>query len=395
VAETTAVSTTLPGAEARAGSQAAAIPWFVWCSVVAVTSAIVGAHWDISWHRSIGRDTFWTPAHVAIYLCGVLSGLSSGYLILATTLGRAATRRESSVRIWGFRGPLGAFISAWGGVAMLTSAPFDDWWHNAYGLDVKIISPPHAVLFLGMMAVQVGTLILVLGHLNRALDAARRRLERVFLYVAAVILLSLLVFLMEETLRLFQHGSRFFRVIGLVVPVLLVGAARATGHRWAATIVAGIYTLFLAGLVWVLPLFPAEPKLGPVYQDVTHFIPPEFPLLILVPAFVLDLLRSRTASLGPWTQSAVSGLVFIAVFAAVQWPFASFMMTPLARNAFFGAHYFSYNLPPTTYLARHLFYPSAGSGLVLTLGLAEAVGMAVLSARAGLAWGGWMRRVQR
>ena len=24
---------------------------------------------------------------------------------------------------------------------MLTSAPFDDWWHNAYGLDVKITQP--------------------------------------------------------------------------------------------------------------------------------------------------------------------------------------------------------------------------------------------------------------
>ncbi len=28
---------------------------------------------------------------------------------------------------------------------MITSAPFDDWWHNAYGLDVKILSPPHVV----------------------------------------------------------------------------------------------------------------------------------------------------------------------------------------------------------------------------------------------------------
>jgi len=26
----------------------------------------------------------------------------------------------------GFRGPLGCFIAAWGGIAMLTSAPFDN-----------------------------------------------------------------------------------------------------------------------------------------------------------------------------------------------------------------------------------------------------------------------------
>ena len=29
---------------------------------------------------------------------------------------------------------------------MIVSAPFDNWWHNAYGLDVRIISHPHMVL---------------------------------------------------------------------------------------------------------------------------------------------------------------------------------------------------------------------------------------------------------
>jgi len=111
---------------------------------------MIGVHWDISWHRSIGRDTFWTPPHIAIYLCGVIAGIWSAYLILATTFGRLPAVRASSVRMWGFHGPLGAFVTAWGGVAMLVSAPFDDWWHNAYGLDVKILSPPHMVLAAGI-----------------------------------------------------------------------------------------------------------------------------------------------------------------------------------------------------------------------------------------------------
>jgi hypothetical protein len=53
---------------------------------------------------------------------------------------------------------LGAFIAGWGDIAMLASAPFDNWWHNAYGLDVKIVSPPHMVLFTGIFAVIVGDL---------------------------------------------------------------------------------------------------------------------------------------------------------------------------------------------------------------------------------------------
>jgi hypothetical protein len=111
--------------------KANSIPWYIWCAVLAVTSAVVGANWDISWHMSIGRDTFWTPAHMAIYLCGVLAGVAFGYLILSTTFSKSSALAPASVHIWGFRAPLGAFIASWGGIAMLTSAPFDNWWHDA------------------------------------------------------------------------------------------------------------------------------------------------------------------------------------------------------------------------------------------------------------------------
>src|SRR5437588_7257752 len=141
-------SIALPRVQARAVSTSA-VPWYLWACLIGVTSAMLGGQWDISWHRSIGRDTFWTLPHIFIHLCGIIAGISSAYLILATTFGKLPEIQKASVRMWGFRGPLGAFIMAWGGVAMLTSAPFDDWWHNAYGLDVKILSPPHVVLALG------------------------------------------------------------------------------------------------------------------------------------------------------------------------------------------------------------------------------------------------------
>src|SRR5213592_2760687 len=54
----------------RAKAGAVGLPWYVVAVVLAATSAIVGVIWDISWHRTIGRDTFWTPAHLAIYLAG-------------------------------------------------------------------------------------------------------------------------------------------------------------------------------------------------------------------------------------------------------------------------------------------------------------------------------------
>jgi hypothetical protein len=67
----------VPMPQRLAVADTAVVPWYVWCAVLSVTSAMVGGHWDISWHRSIGRDSFWTPAHIAIHLCGVLAGISS------------------------------------------------------------------------------------------------------------------------------------------------------------------------------------------------------------------------------------------------------------------------------------------------------------------------------
>ena len=162
------------------------LPWYLWCASAAVTSAMIGALWDISWHESIGRDTFWTPAHIAIYMCGVLAGIAYGYLILSTTFSPRTKLQSSSVRIIGLRGPLGAFIASWGGIAMLTSAPFDNWWHDAYGLDVKILSPPHVVLFIGVYAILAGTLVLIAGYMNRATGAAKTAARNLYLYVAGI-----------------------------------------------------------------------------------------------------------------------------------------------------------------------------------------------------------------
>src|SRR6266849_2490481 len=158
------------------------IPWYLWLGLIASTSAVVGGQWDISWHRSIGRDTFWTPAHMLIYLCGVLGGIICGYVILATTFQKTSPLREASISMWGFRGPLGAFICAWGGMTMITSAPFDNWWHAAYGLDVKILSPPHVLLALGMTALRFGTVVLILSEMNRAQGEYRAKLERLLFF---------------------------------------------------------------------------------------------------------------------------------------------------------------------------------------------------------------------
>jgi hypothetical protein len=376
-----------------AKDRALSIPWYIWLSVVGVSSAMIGVHWDISWHRSIGRDTFWTPAHLAIQLCGVIAGITCGYLILATTFTKSALR-ESSVNVLGFRAPLGAFICAWGGFAMITSAPFDDWWHNAYGLDVKILSPPHMVLALGMAGVQIGALVLIGALMNRSAGALRSRLQTLFLYIASMIVVMLLTVVLELTHRVFLHSAISYRVVGMCVPLVLAIGARATGHRWGATIVAGFYSLFLMGMTWILPLFPAQPKLGPVFHEVNQFIPNGFPLMIIVPALALDLLWPRIAGWRLWRQAIVAGVVFMAIYWAVEWPFATFLQSPAARNAFFGSMYEGYNQNPLSYSLTYRFVP-IDSVSSFRIGMAVAFLCSIASMWIGMVTGDWLKRVRR
>jgi hypothetical protein len=376
-----------------------AVSWTIWAGVLGVTSSSIGGAWDVAWHRSIGRDAFLTPPHLAIYACGVIAFVVCAYLIFYTSFGNNQQLRAESVSVLGFRAPLGAFIAAWGGIAMLTSAPFDNWWHNAYGLDVKIISPPHTLLILGIRGVGIGVLFLILAAMNRAaeLDAQSeysRTLQRLFLYMGGLMMMGQMFFLQEDTWDVVLHQSQAYRAMGIGVPVAMAVFSRGSKNRWAATIISAIYMVWVMAEILIFPLMPASPKLGPVYFPVTHLVPAKFPVLLVVPAIAMDLLWHRLRAWKPWQIAAVSGVIFIAILFAVEWPFANFLMSKAAANRFFGTIYFDYNSRPDGWdRMRTFFQPEWGATLLS--GLARASVYASISTWLGLKFGDWMRGIQR
>ena len=394
------ISATAPTLDrlAEERTAASAVSWTIYAVLFASTSVVLGGIWDISWHRTIGRDTFWTPAHLAIYLGGIVSGLTCGWLALHTTFAGTAEERASSVRFWGFRAPFGAWVSIWGAIAMVTSAPFDDWWHNAYGLDVKIVSPPHMVLAAGIGAIQAGAMLMALAGQNRA-GGLRRDLNQLFLYGAALLLLLTATVSTEYTQRWDMHQSLFYQVSSGIFVFLLVSAARAARTRWPATTVALLYTAMTMVMVLVLPLFPGRPLLGPIFVQVDRFMPPDFPLLLVAPALAIDLLvRSRRSAEGAkaggwrdWGLAAGLGVIFVVIFLAVQWPFADFLMSPWARNDFFGSHRMDYGVPPDIQARFYQLNPPDN----LAAGIPIAMAIGFVSARLALWWGNWMSRVRR
>ena len=385
----TTTATVAPSSRAASG-----IPVYIVAALVAATSVIVGVIWDISWHRTIGRDTFWTPAHMAIYLGGVLAGGACGWLVLRTTFAGTDAEKGAAVRFWGFRGPLGAWVCIWGAIAMITSAPFDNWWHNAYGLDVKVLSPPHALLAAGFVGIQLGALLLLAARQNVASPrASRPRGYRVMFAAAAGLLVATAsIFAFEQIGFPNQaHNAQYYKIGAGIFPILLFATARASTLKWPATTAAAAYMVVNIVMILALPLFPATPKLAPIYNALDRFVPPPFPVLLVIPAIVIDLVM-RGGPENDWTRAAIGGINFVAVLVAVQWFFALYLVSPRSETALFGVQRWSYfnALGPW----RYEFWGIRNDPVTLA-GLVIAAAIAVASARLGLWWGAWMARVRR
>jgi hypothetical protein len=189
-----------------------------------------------------------------------------------------------------------------------------------------------------------------------------------------------------------MHRAHFYQVSVAVFLFFILSAARASVARWPATTIALVYTGLTLFMLLLMPLFPAQALLGPIYVQVDHFMPTDFPLLLVVPAFALDVVTHRLRGrMNDWVFAAVAATTFLLVFLVVQWPFANFLMTPAARNFFFISHRMPYSADPAFQARWYVLNPPDN----LAIGLAIALAFACVSARCALWWGNWMSRVQR
>jgi hypothetical protein len=239
-------------------------------------------------------------------------------------------------------------------------------------------------------------MLLVVAEGNRAPAGAERRPGTAFLYLGGVVLLMLATVLMEDSYPNDQHGAHFYKASCLVYPVLLVAVARASRLRWAATKAALFYSALELAMVWILPLFPAQPKLAPINYPLDHMAAPLFPLLLVVPALAIDLGIQRAQGPGRrsrWWLAPVLAALFFALFLPLQWNVSKFLLTPAAENAVFASdRHWDYSRVPGDWMTRYwlkskepLTPQAAGAALLL----------ATVSAQVGLGWGAWMARVKR
>jgi hypothetical protein len=209
------------------------------------------------------------------------------------------------------------------------------------------------------------------------------------------------VFLTEVSWPNDQRTARFLTWSAATYPFYLVGMARASKFRWGATMIALIYMLFGCGMTWILPLFEGSPKLGPIYNPVDHFVPLAFPLLLVVPAFAIDLVRNFVGQGRRWWRDIIivvlCAAAFVALFAVTQWHFSKFLIGPNGQNWFFGAdRHWGYTEGPNEW--RLKFWHAPGSrdhAPIVPITYWHAFIGALISSGLGLILGNWMSKVRR
>jgi hypothetical protein len=238
-------------------ARSVARPWRVigTLTVLALLGAF-GNAWDLFWHIVIGRDSFWIPPHTMMYTAVALSGLIALAVVLADTLRRA----DGLSAMLGFRAPLGFFILGLGVLQMLIAAPFDDWWHQRYGVDVSVWSPPHLIGFSGAVVMLCGVIIATTSARRRALPLSPRQEQAVFVLLALLLALAVRwITFLNSTTVLLSWELEFDRyaiarpwapwwglVAGLCMAWIFATSARCLPGRAAWALPLAVFVLALA-----------------------------------------------------------------------------------------------------------------------------------------------------
>ena len=206
----------------------------LWGSLAAKLVGAWGLGWDIQWHMTIGRDSFWIAPHLMIY-SGVVAGLvlTWGVLVYECLEGITPTR--------GFR------LAALGLVLVVLAAPIDDLWHRLFGLDVTLWSPPHLLALFGSAVSTLGCLLIAIEVYPVRSWAGRAGL----LLAGALLYGGIRVTLDPSWLLAYTYGGVLFHAFAmlaaLILPLVLVTAARLSALRWAP--VFAVILSFAVGIV--------------------------------------------------------------------------------------------------------------------------------------------------
>jgi hypothetical protein len=264
-----------------------------------------GAAWDVSWHRLIGRDTFWSAPHLFLYGGISLWGLAS--LVATITAMRGRPVRGRVLRVGPFHAELGLALVGIAAAIVIASAPFDDAWHRAFGRDIDIWSPPHLAGVAGSALAFVGWSVAFAPGVFAIPEGIRRFLRALMLAnICAVFVFGTNFYYIMSVTR---EGFFYPLVIAVTIPAALAFGAALLGGRFGATVTAVTYT----GAAFVTYAILA----------VGGWLAPAFPPLFVAGAIAIDFLRARGGRLA---HPLALGAAFMVAFVVAE--FVRMMLFP-------------------------------------------------------------------
>ena len=248
--------------------------------------AVFATYWDEAWHTDVGRDTAWSAPHLLLY--GSVAVVGIGVAIWGVRVLVALRSLRSTLA----QVPL--LAASLGALGALVAAPIDAAWHEAYGRDSVLFSPPHMLVVLASTALVLG----VLGGLPTQARALRA--------TAGVLLLANAVAVVFE----YEADVPQFTEV-LYLPLLLLTGlaatwvvARAVPLRFpVTTVVIGYAALRLAIAAGLIALGRSTPDLPIAVLGFAAF---DLPLRHTAHRVIAAVTATSTLALGASASGAAS-----------------------------------------------------------------------------------------
>ena len=270
----------------------------------------LSTRWDVAEHIKGAVDRFWYPPHYGIYFGLLMAALLSlaGLFVVFRGPGLPFEKLRQN--------PALTCIAVLNGFSFL-GAPFDAWWHETFGLDLSVWSPPHIHLIVGIALVIMACTLYFLDDdavnapLQRLRGLSRQSAIQSFALVMLMLILMTL-FIEYESMRNFRL-PRFIEERPLwfypltwtalaIFPLMLyVGLTRRLG----------LITLGMAAYIIVRLLLLGVDRTLFDYRG-TPFYP------LILPALAIDLTLAalaRRSSVPSWRSILVASLITTGVLA--------------------------------------------------------------------------------
>jgi hypothetical protein len=294
----------------------AVTPTSATAALIGLVLALFGVYWDDAWHTDRGRDSTLSAPHIALY-AGV--ALAVGVVI------RWGWHRRSAGGATIVAGPVG--VAVMGAGVTLGSAPIDAWWHEAFGRDAVVWSPPHLIALLGTISLASG-LAMIAGQSSVAMSS--RAGSALSVAAGAGVLGGWQVLVLEYDTDVAQFSPLWYLPVlaaGLTAGLLTVQVVLPSRLSWPATRTGLAYTAAVAAvaaLLWAMDFSrPIVPVIVPALAvaDVARrrgwsVAARSWGFVVALFAVYVPYLRVVSGGVSPSTTDALLGIVIAAIAVA-------------------------------------------------------------------------------